>query len=90
MLLTFYLDTKAATFHTIIEAEEQKNRQMFKYFETLQSRLHFTYHMVYQNEKIRPPLLGVYELCICPCTSPTLSPTTLYTVTKRFAYGHRQ
>ena len=23
--------------------------------------------MVYQNEKIRPPFLGAYELFICPC-----------------------
>ena len=31
----------------------------------------FTYHVVYQNEKIRHPFLGAYELFICPCTSPT-------------------
>ena len=36
----------------------------------------------------KTPFVGAYELFICPCTSPTLSPTMLYTVTKRLAYDH--
>ena len=71
-----------------LEAEEQKIYKGLNTLKVLKSRPPFTYHMVYQNEKIRPPFLGAYELFICPCTSPTPSPTTLYTVTKRFAYDH--
>ena len=44
-----------------------KNRQRFNTLKVLQSIPPFTYHMVYQNEKIRPPFLGDYALFICPC-----------------------
>ena len=66
MLLTYYLATKAAAFHTIIEAEGQIIDKNLNTSKVLQSRPPFTYYMVYQNEKIRPPFLGAYELFICP------------------------
>ena len=57
----------------------------------LQSKSPFTHYMVHQNEKISlkdPLFLVLMSYLFVQVTSPTPSPTTLYTVTKRFAYGH--
>ena len=67
MLLAFYIATKVAAFHRILQAEEQKIEKGLNTLKVQQSRPPFTYHMVYQNEKIRLPFLGAYELFICLC-----------------------
>ena len=47
--------------------------------------------MVYQNEKIRPPFLGAYELFICPSNLSHPFPYhAVYCHLGRFAYGLRQ
>ena len=57
ILQTYYLATTTAAFHTILEAEEQQIDKGLNTLEILQSIPPFTYHMVYQNEKIRPPFM---------------------------------
>ena len=74
----------------ILEAEEKKNDKGLNTLKVLQSRPPFTYHMVYKNEIKDPLSLVLMSYLFVPVTSPTPSPTTLYTVTKGFAYGLRQ